>query len=126
MDEVLAHPGKRFQGQFIDGIATYFFGYASFFALACLLSKDVAGYAGIVIGLVYFLFCDSLPNGQSLGKRLLKIKVIDRKTKNPCSVIQSLLRNITFPLGFFDWIFIFFGSHRRFGDFLASTIVIKA
>lgn len=125
MPRDLAHPGKRFQGQFIDGIATYALGYASFFALREVVSVDAAGYTAIAIGLGYFLLSDSLPNGQSIGKKLLRIRVINEKSGKPCSVGQSLLRNVTFPLGIFDWIFIFFGSHRRLGDFLASTIVVK-
>lgn len=125
MSKELAHPGKRFQGQFIDGVATYFFGYVSFFALRQVLSADIAGYIAIAIGVAYFLFSDSLPNGQSIGKKLLKMRVVNGKTGEACSVVQSFLRNITFPLGIFDWVFIFFGSHRRLGDFLASTIVVK-
>lgn len=125
MSKELAHPGKRFQGQFIDGIAAYFFGYVSFFVLRQVFSADTAGYIGIAIGVAYFLLSDSLPNGQSIGKKLLKMRVVNGKTGEACSVVQSFLRNITFPLGIFDWVFIFFGSHRRLGDFLASTIVIK-
>ena len=121
----LAHPGKRFQGQFIDGVITYFLGYVSFFALGLFVAKEPAGYFGIAIGISYFLFSDSLPNGQSIGKRLLNIQVVSKETMRPCSILQSFLRNVTFPLGIFDWAFIFFGSHRRLGDFIASTIVVK-
>ncbi|MGB1009201.1 MAG: RDD family protein, partial [Thiolinea sp.] len=85
-----------------------------------------AGYTGLTIGLGYFLFNDALPNGQSLGKKLLKIRTISNNTGNSCSIIQSFLRNITTPLGIFDWIFIFSRSRRRLGDLIASTAVITA
>lgn len=82
-------------------------------------------YIGLALGIIYFLLCDALPNGQSVGKILLNIQVVGKKTLTPCSVTQSFFRNITFPLGILDWIFIFFGEHRRLGDFIASTIVVK-
>ena len=121
----LAHPGKRFQGQFIDGFVTFFLGYFSFYLLDAVISRNAAVNFGVFIGVIYFLISDALPNGQSIGKKLLDIQVISKSTKQPCSILQSFLRNITFPLGILDWIFIFFGSHRRLGDFIASTIVVK-
>jgi uncharacterized RDD family membrane protein YckC len=121
----LAHPGKRFQGQFIDGLVTYFVGYSVFFMLKLVIDAESAGYTGIVIGMLYFLFSDSLPNGQSIGKKLLGLSVVSKLDFRPCTPAQSFFRNITFLFGILDWIFIFFGSHQRLGDFLASTIVIK-
>lgn len=122
----LAHPGKRFQGQCIDGLVAYFLGITSFYLLDILINREPAFYSGIAIGIMYFLFSDSLPNGQSIGKRLLNIQVLSKETMKPCSLFQSLLRNVTFPLGIFDWIPIFFKPHRRLGDFIASTIVVKS
>lgn len=121
----LAHPGKRFQGQFIDGLVAYLLGIVLFYLLDKLIGREPAFYAGVVAGTVYFLLSDALPNGQSVGKKLLGLRVVNSKSMKPCSILQSFLRNVTFPLGIFDWAFIFFGSHRRLGDFLASTIVVK-
>jgi uncharacterized RDD family membrane protein YckC len=121
----LAHPGKRFQEQFIDGLVTYFIGYLSFYIMGFFISKEAAGYFGITIGVTYFLLSDSLPNGQSIGKRLLNIQVVSKQTMRPCSFLQSFFRNVTCILGIFDWASIFFGLHRRLGDFIASTIVVK-
>lgn len=121
----LAHPGKRFQGQFIDGFIAYVLGVLAFYLLDIISVRDVAVYSGIFIGLIYFLFSDAMPNGQSIGKKLLNIQVVNTSTKQPCTLLESFLRNITFPLGLFDWVFIFFGQHKRLGDFIASTIVIK-
>lgn len=121
----LAHPGKRFQGQIIDGVIAYFLGFATLYVLDRLVGRDASVYAGIVVASLYFLLSDGLPNGQSLGKRLLGIRVVDKVTHDSCTFVQSFLRNVTFPLGIFDWIFIFFGSHRRLGDFFASTVVVE-
>ncbi len=124
-NENLAHPGKRFQGQFIDGLIAYILGLVSFYFLDIVLAREVAVYSGFLVGIAYFLFSDAMPNGQSFGKKLLDIQVVNHSTKQPCTFLESFLRNVTFPLGFFDWIFIFFGKHRRLGDFIASTIVTK-
>jgi len=121
----LAHPGKRFQGQFIDGFIAYLLGAIAFYLLHTVIGKHISILVAITIGVAYFLFSDALPNGQSIGKKLLRIRVVNQETLLPCSLAQSFLRNITFPLGILDWVFIFFGSHRRLGDFIASTIVVK-
>lgn len=121
----LAHPGKRFQGQFIDGIIAYSLGIAAFYSVDSFIDRDFSVLIGGVIGVLYFLLSDALPNGQSVGKKLLGIRVVDKEFHDSCTISQSLLRNITFPLGIFDWFFIFFGSHRRLGDFFAHTIVVK-
>lgn len=121
----LAHPGKRFQGQFIDGFIAYLLGAIAFYLLHTVIGKDMSILVAIAIGVTYFLFSDALPNGQSIGKKLLKIRVVNQETLLPCSLAESFLRNITFPFGILDWVFIFFGSHRRLGDFIASTIVVK-
>ena len=121
----LAHPGKRFQAQFIDGLIAYALGICAFYLFDSFLSREFSFYAGLAIALVYFLFSDALPNGQSLGKKLLKIQVLDDDGIGVCSLAQSFFRNITFPLGVIDWVFIFFKSHRRLGDFVAGTIVIN-
>ena len=121
----LAHPGKRFQAQFIDGLIAYVLGISAYYLLDSFLSRDFSVYSGIAIGLVYFLFSDALPNGQSLGKKLLKIQVLDDEGIDSCSLAQSFFRNVTFPLGVIDWVFIFFKPHRRLGDFIAGTVVVK-
>ena len=120
-----AHPGKRFQGQFIDGLIGFLLGYFLFYILGHFLGLEPALYTAIAVGVAYFLFSDALPNGQSIGKKLLNIQVVNSDTLQPCSIYESFLRNVTFPLGILDWGFIFFGSHRRLGDFIASTIVVK-
>ena len=53
---------------------------------------------GAILGLVYLLTCDGLPNGQSPGKRLLGIKAVHVPTRRSCGVSQSLLRNVPVAL----------------------------
>lgn len=90
------------------------------------LPPNVVAILALGSAAAYYLFSDALPNGQSLGKKLLGMSVIDEQSHLNCNLYQSFIRNITTPcLSIVDWIFIFFGSRKRLGDMLASTIVIR-
>lgn len=55
---------------------------------------------GVMLGLVYLLTCDGLPNGQSPGKRLFGIKAVHVPTRRSCSATRSVLRNLPVALAF--------------------------
>ncbi|MDB5994553.1 MAG: hypothetical protein JWP42_1689 [Pseudomonas sp.] len=124
----LAGLGRRWGGQMIDSLITVFLFFlvgrsADFVGLP----SSVVGALAVGSGVAYYLFSDAMPNGQSLGKKLLGMSVIDERSYLSCNLYQSFMRNITTPfLSVFDWIFIFFGSRKRLGDMLASTIVIRS
>ncbi len=107
----------------------------------------IPGKLGILLGLTYLALADSLFDGESLGKKLLGIRVVDLEEGTPCSVRQSFVRNIPLLIPF---LFSFFGgwgwvitilsllplsllelylvmkldSFHRVGDILAQTTVI--
>lgn len=122
----LAHPKKRFQGQCIDGLITLLlFGTAIAIQQAFQLDGRVVDVCIIGIPSAYFLLADALPNGQSLGKRLLKVRVVDYDSLRPCSLLQSFLRNIMSAVfGILDAVLIFTQERKRAGDYLAKTVVI--
>ena len=72
----------------------------------------------------YILFADGLQHGQSLGKRVLGLAVIDERTGADCTFGKSFVRNFLMCLGFWDWIFIFGEKRQRLGDKAAGTIVV--
>jgi len=78
----------------------------------------------------YFPACEIFANGQSLGKRLMKMRVVMLDGDSP-TVGSCLLRWLLYPLdtfltGFLGALFIIFGKHRqRLGDLAAGTIVTK-
>jgi uncharacterized RDD family membrane protein YckC len=77
--------------------------------------------------LLYFLFSDALPNGQSIGKKICKIAVVDYKTRRPSGMFESFVRNLILLLaGYIDLFFIFSEERRRLGDRAAGTIVVWA
>jgi len=123
----LAHPGKRYQGQFIDGlIALGIFFLGVYLRNVFELVGQYSGIVIIVIPFLYYLLSDAMPKGQSIGKKLLNMSVVHKRTGAYCTVSQSIIRNILTPiLGVFEAMFIFSKSRQRLGDILANTIVIR-
>jgi uncharacterized RDD family membrane protein YckC len=102
---------------------------------------------GTLIGLLYFLLKDSFFSGQSLGKKVMHLKVVSSEdlTKS-CTFKQSVLRNSLFSFLFFTlipfwgWILVFLlgfpiclielylmrtrPNGIRIGDLFAETIVV--
>ncbi len=108
---------------------------------------------GPLLGFLYSLVADGLPSrkfpGQSLGKRLLKLKVIHRVTRQPATLRDSAVRNA--PVGvatFFAFIPVWgwlvlivigvplmmvevylmltVASGHRLGDVMGDTEVVEA
>jgi len=80
---------------------------------------------GILWSLYYLLLADGMHDGQSVAKRWLGMRVVDRTTGDPCTSGQSLVRNLLLMfLGPLDWLFIFGERNQRLGDKAAGTIVI--
>ena len=102
---------------------------------------------GLLFSSIYMAISDSLQNGQSVGKKFVGFAVVDLEDGTPCSVQQSLVRNLPFliPLSFAIipiWGVIFslvlgaplvalelyllfkLDSGRRLGDVMANTTVM--
>ncbi|WP_413201116.1 RDD family protein [Nostoc piscinale] len=82
---------------------------------------------GIYVG--YFVFFETLWQGQTPGKRFAKIRVV-RDDGRPVGLAQTTLRALLRPLDEFFFLgafFIMFSSReKRLGDWVAGTIVIEA
>jgi uncharacterized RDD family membrane protein YckC len=81
----------------------------------------------MILGLVlilYLLFKDGV-GGQSIGKRLVKVKVVHTTNGRACTLTQSFFRNLSTVLGLVDSIFALGKERRRLGDLIAGTRVIK-
>jgi len=109
-----------------------------------LLTEIIIGFT-FVASIIYTIWqiCWMTKYGQSIGKRLLKIRVIRTNGDNPGFIHNILLREIVYgfiasiismmTLGFGSLIFLFIPCmvfatswHRRtLQDFLAGTIVVK-
>jgi uncharacterized RDD family membrane protein YckC len=122
----LAARGDRLIAQFLDSFVAILL-----VVVAALLSNlsvkigEVLGTFGVSAALFYILCADGLEGGQSYGKRIMGICVVDAKSGRPCTFIKSFLRNISLAfLGLIDWAFIFSEKRQRLGDMLAGTIVV--
>ncbi len=102
---------------------------------------------GLILSAIYVGISDSLQNGQSVGKKFMGFQVISLEDGRPCTVKQSVIRNIPllvplglaiFPLigpilaivaGIFllvlEVFFLFkLDSGHRLGDVMADTSVM--
>ena len=80
---------------------------------------------------LYFTYFEGT-SGQTLGKRLLRLKVVDLSTGRPPDLARSLLRNV---IRIFDWlpflyilgfvVALFTTRRQRIGDVAAGTIVTR-
>ncbi|HST60782.1 MAG TPA: RDD family protein [Longimicrobium sp.] len=124
----LASRSTRWLGQLLDGLITALPIIPAFMLFA--INETLGSFAmmGVLLfSLVYYFFADSLPGGQSFGKRLMGVAVVDKHTHAPCSPGQSFVRNLLLAvLGIIDWVFIFGDERQRLGDMLAGTIVVQA
>lgn len=123
----LASRGERLSAQIIDTLIGF---GPMLVAFGLTYVHKLFGDINVVIGFLFFvlylLFADCLPRGQSWGKKGLGIAVVEQQTGKPCGAWRSFVRNLSLlVLGFFDWIFIFGRTCRRLGDMLAGTIVVK-
>ena len=105
---------------------------------------EIIPRAGFYAGLAYILLGDGFFDGRSLGKKLIRIKVVSANTNAPCSFRDSILRNSTFAVGYIFWLIPWIGwiilflvsvleftlilgskNSMRLGDEIAKTIVIE-
>lgn len=130
----LASLGDRFIAHFIDYVI-FVLGLALSVLIIIMaangydLSWKIVGVVGrlcLFTAIFYRLCADGLEGGQSYGKRLMKICVIDATSGKPCTFLKSLLRQIpSLLLGIIDIAFIFSQSRQRLGDTIANTIVVN-
>jgi uncharacterized RDD family membrane protein YckC len=132
--------GPRFVAHVVDGLVT-----AGAMAIAAVIvfATDLKnnGFvaaallgAGIIWGIYYSFAKDGREGGQSIGKGMVDLMVVNTKTNKPCSVRESALRAIVlFALNLVPvvgWLVepIFVLSDpdgRRLGDKAADTQVIR-
>ncbi len=128
---IKATPLQRFIAAFIDGII------GNVPALLLMLVSVKLVPIGYIILIGYLLTKDALPatggylGGQSIGKKLMGIKVIKEDTGG--SLVgdygTAITRQVPLLIPFFnivDALMVFSADSKRFGDKWAKTIVVKA
>ena len=122
----LATRMQRVAAQFLDGLVAGAPAIAAFVVMRFLPRVGIGLIlVAALFGALYTLFADGLAGGQSIGKRVLGLRVVSMATGAPCTFGQSFLRNLLLMiLGPIDWIFIFGERHQRLGDKAAGTMVV--
>ena len=60
---------------------------------------SIPTFVGPLAGLLYILIADGLQGGQSIGKRIVRIRVVSiERDDSPCDFRESALRNLPFGL----------------------------
>jgi uncharacterized RDD family membrane protein YckC len=105
---------------------------------------EIIPKAGYFAGLAYLLLGDGFFDGRSVGKKLIKLRVVSTVTGGPCTFRDSILRNSTFAVGYILWIVPWIGwifilliaaleyililgsmDGKRLGDEFAKTAVLE-
>ncbi len=113
------------------------------FIIIALAIKAVP-QVGYIAGLAYLLISDGLFDGRSLGKKIIRLRVISPETRSQGTFRDSMVRNITFALSLLlykipliGWFFallitvleflLMLGNEEgmRLGDDLANTKVVE-
>lgn len=138
MTEHNTSAGIRIGSMFLDHIAmtfiaTIFFipGIISGFSTAFEISHEQASpdiFGGLsYIGLIGFAlyFSKDAIHGRSIGKRALKLQVVDNSSGNVASPIKCFVRNIFCILWPMEVIVTLASPSRRIGDIVAGTRVVQ-
>ena len=135
----LADRGTRLGAALLDGLVVLVMVYLPFILSVMAGGKGSASWIPLVMAGIGFIVWLSFTvkflgeNGQSIGKKARKIKIL-RKDGSEVSISRVIIgRNMVngllgvIPLyGLIDSLFIFGNARRCVHDYIADTIVIKA
>ena len=133
----LAGPFSRFFAWFIDFMVIIAVSRAVYFvtSFGAMVSADLAIALQLLLDLVlsvcYGMFFEWIWQGQTVGKRVLKLRVVDEKGRGLSGgqvVIRNLLRAIDmlpFCYGVGGIFHTFTSRCQRLGDLAAGTVVIR-
>jgi len=93
---------------------------------------NLFGGLGWLVGGAYWLARDGLFEGQSVGKRLMDLKVIVQSSRSRCTLKESVIRNVLWVVPVINFAMALSGIYlltkdrhgRHWGDRLAKTRVV--
>ncbi len=75
------------------------------------------------ISMLYMIFRDCF-GSKSIGKRILKLKIVSIETQEQAALVKRFVRNITWILGPLEIIYYLL-TKKRLGDHISKTKVIS-
>lgn len=136
--------GYRCLAWLVDATILFFFWVMAYFVLSVLVSDMLGLFQGLsglaqtllAVGLfatqwMYWTLSEVFLHGQTLGKRLLGIRVV-RMDGSPVGLYESAMRNLLRAVDFLPAFYttgtlsmLFTQQHRRLGDLLAGTLLVR-
>jgi uncharacterized RDD family membrane protein YckC len=111
------------------------------------IGKAFWGPLGPLLGAYYAAFQDSMGGGQSVGKKIIGLRVLDDGTGSSCNALSSCMRNLPLVIAILFasvpvlWVFALFATVPfmlleiylvvaletgvRLGDIMANTLVVE-
>jgi len=135
----IAGIGSRFLAQLVDGLILTAIGVVILIAAIAIgvifNSGQVALLFGLILGFIlfagYFLISEAVLSGQTLGKRVARLRVVGDQGQ-PITLGQSTTRNLIRIVDFLPVLYgvgiitLFInGRGKRLGDFAAGTLVVR-
>lgn len=117
--------GVRFVAALIDGVLI---GVVQFI-LAALIGRSVAQLLTVVLSIAYFGYFEGQPAGQTIGKRVMGIRVIDFTTGGSLESSKALVRAVVRVVSGFacaiGFIWALFNKEKQtWHDLAAQTVVV--
>ena len=117
--------GRRFVAVVIDVVVLGVIGGV----FNAIVEPEVANGLSLVLGLAYFTFLEGSPAGQTVGKKVMDIRVIDLRTSGSLGMGKAFIRWISrylsaIPCGL-GYLWAFWDPERQtWHDKLAGTVVV--
>jgi uncharacterized RDD family membrane protein YckC len=117
--------GMRALAAAIDFVLLNIVGYLFYVAVGVVLGQLL----GFVLGIGYFGYFEGSPSGQTIGKRLVQIRVVDVETGGPIGTSRALVRyvgriisTLVLLLGYL-WM-LWDPERQTWHDKIAGTVVV--
>jgi uncharacterized RDD family membrane protein YckC len=94
-----------------------------FFATQTIKSQILTQFFSALM--VTLLLCKDCINGQSVGKLIMKIQVVDDTTNQKVYVVRCIIRNFFVIFWIVEVVVLFVSKNKRIGDYVAKTKVIN-
>ena len=121
---LLGKPSVRLVAFLVDAIGSSLIAYVVLSPL--FLISEKAYEIGVLASVWSYLLFRDAKLGQSVGKRMLKLRVVDIESGAKCTWTQSLWRNLSHFCFFIDALFLLINRRMRLGDMIAGTIVVRS
>ncbi len=117
---------KRLKALLVDIIILGVLGILILIIFMIVVDKNFLCIYSLTIAIVYSLFfCKDVINGQSIGKKMLKLQIITEKGK-AASLRSLIIRNMIALMQPIDALYMINNPGKRLGDIVCKTRVVDA